>query len=117
VQATLAKARKLRERGRIEQALDLYAQAAEKEPRSAGALAGRGWCYLELSQYLPAETSFRSALESDPRNADALFGMAETYRYMGKKPEAVTFYRRYLAAQPDGDEAVAARNAIQQLKE
>jgi hypothetical protein len=36
---------------------------------------------------------------------------------MGKKGEAVTFYERFLSVQPGGDDAVAARNAIRQLKE
>jgi predicted Zn finger-like uncharacterized protein len=117
LKATLDQAQKLRARGKFEQALSLYSQAVADEPESAAALAGRGWCHLELSQYLPAEQSFRAALDADPRNADALFGMAETHRYMGKKSEAVTFYERFLAAHPDGEDAVAARNAISQLRE
>jgi predicted Zn finger-like uncharacterized protein len=113
----IAQARKLRDRGGYEQALGLYAQVLDAEPRNATALAGRGWCYLELSRYASAEASFRSAIEADPRGADALFGMAETYRYMGKKGEAVAFYERFLSVQAGGDDAVAARNAIRQLKE
>jgi len=117
VKALVAEARKLRERGRTEAALNLYAQAIDIEPTNAQALAGRGACYLEISEYPPAEANFRAALDSDPRNAEALFGMAETQRYMGHKAEAVTFYQRFLAAHPQGDDAVAARNAISQLKE
>ncbi len=117
VKALVAQAKRLRERGRTEAALNLYSQAVDLEPTNASALAGRGACYLEISEYLPAEASFRAALESDPKNAEALFGMAETERYMGRKAEAVTFYQRFLAAHPEGDDAAAARNAISQLKE
>ena len=113
----VAQARRLRERGKTEAALALYGQAIDLDPANASALAGRGACYLETSDYAPAEASFRAALESDPKNAEALFGMAETYRYMGKKAEAVTFYERYVAGHPDGDDATAARTAIIKLKE
>ena len=117
VRGLVAQARRLRERGKTEAALGLYAQAIDLEPTNAAALAGRGACYLEISEYPLAEANFRAALDSDPKNPEALFGMAETYRYMGKKSEAVTFYERFIAVHPDGDDAVAARHAISQLKE
>ncbi len=113
----LARARELRNRGRCEEALDLYGQALARDGRNAVALAGRGACYLDLTQYAQAEASFQAALELDPRNAEALFGLAETYRYMGNKADAVTGYERFLAVRPTGDDAAAARKLIQQLKE
>lgn len=113
----LAEARRLRDRGDLEKALDLYGRVADTAPDNAEALAGRGLCYLDLSQYGPAEASFQAALEEDPSGAEALIGLAETYRYQGKKAEAVSYYQKYLSAHPDGEDAVAARNAIAQLKE
>jgi len=115
--ALLAEAKKLRERGKTEKALDLFGRAVELEPENAEALAGRGWCYLDLSQYAPAEASFEAALEQEPDHAEALIGLAETYRYEGRRADALKFYARYLAIHPGGDDAVAARNAISQLKE
>jgi hypothetical protein len=113
----LAEAQRLRERGSMDKALDLYDRVIEAQPGNAHALAGRGLCYLDLQQYAPAEQSFRAALQVDPEEEDALLGLAEAARYQGKKPEAIQHYERYLALHPDGDDAVAARNAIQQLKE
>jgi predicted Zn finger-like uncharacterized protein len=113
----IAEARRLRARGKPEAALRAYGQAVELEPRNADALAGRGLCYLDLSQYEPAEASFHAALEADARHAEALMGLAETYRYEGRRTDAVTYYHRYLAAHPDGEDAVAARSAIEALKE
>ena len=113
----LAEARKLRERGKMEKALDLYGRVAELQPDNPEALAGRGWCYLDLSQYSPAEASFQAALQEEPTHAEALIGLAETYRYQGRRPEAVAYYQKYLAAHPNGEDAVAARNALGQLKE
>jgi predicted Zn finger-like uncharacterized protein len=113
----ISQARRLRDRGRTQEALEIYGKAVALEPDNAAALAGRGWCYLDLSQYGPAEASFESSLEADPRGADALLGLAETYRYAGRRADAVKFYERYLAAHPKGEDAVAAQNAIQSLKE
>ncbi len=117
LRGVLARAREQRERGRCEEALDLYGQALAIDGRNATALAGRGACYLDLSRYAQAEASFEGALDSDPRNAEALFGLAETYRYMGRKAEAVAGYEKFLAVRPTGDDAAAARRLISQLKE
>ena len=117
LRGALARAREQRDRGRCEAALDLYGQALAIDGRNATALAGRGACYLDLSRYRQAEASFEGALDSDPRNAEALFGLAETYRYMGRKAEAVAGYEKFLAVRSTGDDAVAARRLISQLKE
>jgi predicted Zn finger-like uncharacterized protein len=117
VKPLLKRARRLRQLGRASAALDVYGRAVSLEPENAAALAGRGLCYLDLSDYPQAEASFRSALQADEKSADALMGLAETYRYEGRRGEAVTYYKKYLAAHPDGEDAVAARNAIRALKE
>lgn len=113
----LLDAERLRERGAVEKALELYEKVVEAQPGNAKALAGRGLCYLDLQQYALAEQSFRAAIQSDPEEEDALLGLAEASRYQGKKAEAIGHYERYLALHPDGEDAVAARNAINQLKE
>jgi predicted Zn finger-like uncharacterized protein len=115
--ALLAEARRVRDRGDPEGALDLYGQVLQRDPGSADALAGRGLCYLDLSRYEPAEESFKAALQADPQHGVALMGLAETYRYEGRRADAVTYYQRYLAAHPGGGAAAAARNAVQALEE
>jgi hypothetical protein len=115
--ALQAEADRLRARGATEKALDLYERVIDLQPANARALAGRGLCYLDLQQYALAEQSFRTALQVDPEEEDALLGLAEATRYQGKKSEAIQHYERYLALHPDGEDAVAARNAINQLKE
>jgi hypothetical protein len=117
IKRLLADARRLRVRGKPDAALRTYGHALDVEPRNVDALAGRGLCYLDLSQYGPAEASFQAALETDARHAEALMGLAETYRYEGRRTEAVTYYQKYVAAHPDGEDAAAARNAIDALKE
>jgi predicted Zn finger-like uncharacterized protein len=114
--ALLAEAGRLRERGEVEKALDVYGAVASEDPDNVEALTGRGLCYLDLESYPPAEASFQAALELDPRQADALLGLAETYRWQGKKADAIRYYERYLAAHPGGDEAQVARNALEELR-
>jgi tetratricopeptide (TPR) repeat protein len=113
----LAEADRLRIRGSVERALDLYGRVVFLQPDNADALAGRGLCYLDLSQYPPAEASFQAALRIDPEQPDALLGLAETYRSQGRPADAIKYFEKYLAFHPDGDEAAVARNAIQQLRD
>jgi tetratricopeptide (TPR) repeat protein len=101
----------------VQKSLDVYGRVLEAEPESVEALAGRGWCYLDLSRYAPAEASFEAALQVAPDHPDATMGLAETYRYEGRRSDAVRYYQRYLAAHPEGEDAVAARNALTQLQE
>jgi len=107
----------MRERGKTKAAIEAFNRALDLDDKNADALAGRGLSYLELSEYPPAQANFRAALEAAPDNADALMGLAETYRYQGRRPEAIEYYKRYLAAHPKGENAVAASNAIEALKE
>jgi tetratricopeptide (TPR) repeat protein len=117
LKALLAEGARARAQGDAHKALEVYARALALEPKNADALASRGGCYLELSQYAPAESSFEAALEANPTHAGALMGLAETFRYEGRRPEAVGYYRKYLAAHPRGADAAAARSAIESLED
>ncbi|MCM2333667.1 MAG: tetratricopeptide repeat protein, partial [Anaeromyxobacteraceae bacterium] len=115
--AVLAQARKARDAGETDRALDLYGKVLSAQPDNLDALTGRGLCYFELGQYAPAEASFKRALQLDLDHPDAIMGLAETYRQQGRKTEALGLFERYLAVHPDGEEAAVARYAISQLKE
>jgi predicted Zn finger-like uncharacterized protein len=112
----LAQATRLREKGNLERALDLYGRVAAGDPENVDALVGRALCYLDLERYPPAVASFEAALKADPGNPDALLGLGETYRWQGKKAQAIRYYEQYLAEHPDGEEAAVARNALQELR-
>jgi predicted Zn finger-like uncharacterized protein len=114
--ALLAQAERLRSKGDVSRALELYGRVADEDPRNSAALTGRGLCYLDLSQYPPAAASFEAALAISPDDADALLGLGEAYRSQGRDADALRYYERYLEKHPDGDEAAVARNAIQELK-
>jgi tetratricopeptide (TPR) repeat protein len=114
--ALLAQAARLRDRGEVEKALDLYGQVFEADPQNVVALIGRGLCYLDLESYPPAAASFEAALGIRPDEPEALLGLAETYRWQGKKADAIRYYERYLVAHPDGEESAVARNALEELR-
>jgi tetratricopeptide (TPR) repeat protein len=114
--ALLAEADRLRDRGQIEKALDLYGQVSGANPENVAALVGRGLCYLDLETYPPAAASFEAALGIRADDPEALLGLAETYRWQGKKADAIRYYERYLVGHPDGEEAPVARNALEELR-
>jgi tetratricopeptide (TPR) repeat protein len=114
--ALLALADRLRDKGEVAQALELYGRVAGDDPENAPALTGRGLCYLDLSQYRPAVASFEAALRAAPTHPDALLGLAEAYRWQGQEADAIRYYEKYLAEHPDGEEAAVARNALTDLR-
>ncbi len=114
--ALLAHAERLRQAGKVEQALDLYGRVADEEPSNVEALTGRGLCYFDLGRYPPAEASFQAALGLAPGDPDALLGLAETYRWQGKTEDAIRYYEKYLAEHPGGEEAGVARHALEELR-
>ena len=114
--ALLAQADRLRERGTVAEALDLYGRVVADDPENVAALTGRGLCYLDLSRYPPAVASFEAALRAAPTHPDALLGLAEAYRWQGRDADAIRYYEQYLSEHPDGEEAAVARNALTDLR-
>ncbi|MBX5484654.1 MAG: tetratricopeptide repeat protein [Myxococcaceae bacterium] len=115
--ALIAQGDRLRERERLEAALDAYGKAADLAPTRAEPYAGRGLVLLDMGQRSQAEAAFRQALKLNPRYAVAVMGLAETYRAMGRKEDAIKYYQQYLDILPNGPEAAVAKSAIQRLKE
>ena len=59
-------------RGRPQEALEVLAAVAAKEPRHIGAHINLGEAYLVLGRRLEAAGEFRAALALDPRNERAV---------------------------------------------
>jgi tetratricopeptide (TPR) repeat protein len=112
-----ARADRLRELDKPQQALKLYEKAAEQSADDPDAYTGIGWCYFDMESYDAAIASFNRALQLVPRFSDAHFGIAETYRAQGMKRDAVKHYRAYLDIVPEGEEAELARRMLQQLQQ
>src|SRR5205814_4736584 len=71
VQDMIDQANKLRDKGQTEKALDTYGRALDEAPDNVEALAGRGWCYVDMAEYAPAEASFQAALDKSDKYEDA----------------------------------------------
>jgi predicted Zn finger-like uncharacterized protein len=112
----LAEAERLRSRDRSEQALALFAKAAELKPQRVEPHAGGGFALLDLGKVAEAEQAFRGALQVNPRYGPALIGMAESSKGLGKKEQAIEYYEKYLEVLPNGTESKMARGAIERLK-
>jgi tetratricopeptide (TPR) repeat protein len=113
----MLQADRLRERERLEAALDTYGRASDLKPDRVEPMAGRALVLLDMGQKLQAEAAFQQALKVNPRYAVAVMGLAETYRMLGKKEQAIQQYERYLELLPDGPEAGVARSALTRLRQ
>lgn len=111
----LQQARRERNRGNIDRALDLYTQAGQMRPNSADAYAGQGYCYVEMRAWHAAIASFEQALKRDSRHGDSLIGMADAQRLDGNAGEAKKYYERYLELYPEGSNAAVARTNLERL--
>jgi tetratricopeptide (TPR) repeat protein len=82
-----------------------YQKALELKPNGVGALAGRGYCYIDAKQFSSAFSSFRAALAVSPKYEPALWGMAEAYQQQGLKDKAIEAYMKYLEVYPSSAKA------------
>ncbi len=112
----MAEAERLRARDKSDQAIALFAKAAELKPQRVEPQAGGGFAYLDMGKLAEAEAAFRGALQVNPRYGPALIGMAESSKGLGKKDQAIEYYQKYLEVLPEGTEAKMAKGAIERLK-
>lgn len=70
--------------GRLEEAADAYAKAAELAPNNAAVLNNLGALRRAQERYDEAENAYFKALELDPKRADAHNNLANLYNQMGR---------------------------------
>jgi len=112
----LKQADKLRERGEAWEALLSYEKATGLRPDAGRALAGMGWCYMDLGKPEAALHQFRRAIAHEPGYPDSHLGHAEAYRALGNGDKAIGSYKRYLDLKPTGSGAESAKRGIQALQ-
>lgn len=116
VENKLTEARRTLERGRAPQALNLFKQVLDAEPRNATAITGVGWCYIEMGRFEDAASNFRRALDIDPKQGDALIGLGTAERQRGNFKAAHDAYDLYLGRHPKGPKASIARYQLDALR-
>lgn len=90
-------------RGDYEQAIELFATAAQRDPVRATAQANalRGQVYRTLGRIDEAEQAFDSALQHDPRNGTALLGMSRILTGRGDNTKAIGLLQLLIQGQPE----------------
>ncbi|OYT72250.1 MAG: hypothetical protein CFK52_05370 [Chloracidobacterium sp. CP2_5A] len=100
-QPTLAeRADALAAQGRYREAISLYQQAVQANPKAAEALAGWGRALLEIGDEAAARDKFLAALELAPKDAAAQVNLGVAYYRAGDIARAVQAYQAALDINP-----------------
>jgi predicted Zn finger-like uncharacterized protein len=102
---------------RLQAALEDYDQALALEPSQPEAHLARGRTLLGMGNAVAAATAFQRALDLNPRYSVAAFWLGEAQRRAGRRADAIKAYEEYLQAAPDGNQAAAARQALETLRQ
>jgi len=85
----------------MEKIVEAYRQAAEIDPRSAGALVNLGTVYFNARDLREAERHYRRALEVDPEYALAHFNLGNLFDERGDRAVALSHYQAALRVHPN----------------
>jgi predicted Zn finger-like uncharacterized protein len=110
VPATIRRATRALENGRLNKAKKLFTKAVEQAPKNAKALTGLGWTYLEMGQIEAGIRQFKKALKQKRTDGDAYIGLGTAERRRGNIRAAFEAYDRYLGRFPRGRKASIARH-------
>ena len=80
--------------GKLKEAVEIYTDFLDKNPRSAEALNWRGMAYEDMNQLDKALTDFNKAIAVSPNYADAFNNRGEVFRKQKKYNEAANDFRQ-----------------------
>lgn len=98
--------------GRTADAIDMYGQTLEVDPKLFAAHLNLGVLLIEAEKPTAAAAELKRALELEPDNYRAHFSTAVALERLGKKQEALAHYRRAAALDPTRTEP---RRAVLEL--
>jgi tetratricopeptide (TPR) repeat protein len=94
----------LQARGRYQEALQAFQEAARLAPQQVRSLAAVGSMYSELGKFPEAEAALRKALDVDPKYVLAYRHLGDLLSRQGKYEEALAQFRTGLALEPYNDD-------------
>ncbi|MCD4733113.1 tetratricopeptide repeat protein [bacterium] len=89
-----------RKSGLFEEAFAVLKRGVSRRPAYLPAKIVLGKCYLDLGNYMKAESTFDEVLDDDEDNLVALNAIAEVRRHEGRFAEAAAIYRRIIVLNP-----------------
>jgi lipoprotein NlpI len=96
------------ERGRFDEAMALFTEAALDPQYKASALSKRGVCKVRLTDLVGARADFEAAIACDPRFAPALANLGNMEQELDRFDSALERYKAAIAA--DANYAPAHHN-------
>lgn len=100
------------ESGNYREAVRLFREATEADPRNSSYYVNLGVAYGELGDELQAFTVYRRAVELNPQEAAAYLNMGYLYMERERTAEAREMWERVIRTSPDSDEAREARDNL-----
>ena len=89
-----------RKSGLFEEAFAVLKRGVARRPSYLPSKIVLGKCYLDLGNYMKAESTFDEVLDDDEDNLVALNAIAEVRRHEGRFAEAAAIYRRIIVLNP-----------------
>jgi len=105
----------LLQQGEAEQALPYFRRYAELAPDDPNAHDSLAEGLLNAGQLEESAAEYTKALDLNPAFTNSRFMLGEVYRRMGSNEPAIAAYRRFLEQVPEGNQADAARAALETL--
>lgn len=101
-----------KEEGKMEEAIQEYSKAINKDPRNAAAYNNRGIVYDDLEQYEKAIEDYNKAIELDSNDALAYNNRGVAYDNLGQYEKAIEDYDKAIKLDPDYAAAYNNRGVI-----
>jgi len=87
--------------GRVQEALQLYAQILAADPNNIDALHLSGLLLASTGQFGPAIAALKQATRLHPTQPDLHYNLAKAFRDAGQLADAVSAYRQAIALRPN----------------
>jgi tetratricopeptide (TPR) repeat protein len=91
--------------GQDQKALQYFKKATEKDPNSATAWYGLGYCYAGKNRHDNAIEAYKQAIRTDPSNEVSHFHLGNYYHKIGRNDEAIESYKKVVGINPDFETA------------